>query len=37
MTKYTNVGTSALKGSGLKATPSRIKVLEIFRRAEPGT
>jgi len=35
MTKYTSVGTSVLKGSGLKATPPRIKVLEIFQRTEP--
>jgi Fur family ferric uptake transcriptional regulator len=35
MTKYTGDGTSVLKGSGLKATPPRIKVLEIFQRAEP--
>jgi Fur family ferric uptake transcriptional regulator len=35
MAKYTNDPRSVLKGSGLKATPPRIKVLEIFQRAEP--
>jgi Fur family ferric uptake transcriptional regulator len=35
MTKYTCDPKSVLKGSGLKATPPRIKVLEIFQRAEP--
>ena len=35
MTKYTSDRTSVLKSSGLKATPPRIKVLEIFQRAEP--
>jgi Fur family ferric uptake transcriptional regulator len=33
MTKYTCDPRSAIKGSGLKATPPRIKVLEIFQRA----
>jgi Fur family transcriptional regulator, ferric uptake regulator len=35
MRKYTCDPRSVLKGSGLKATPPRIKVLEIFQRAEP--
>jgi Fur family transcriptional regulator, ferric uptake regulator len=35
MTNYTSDRASVLEGSGLKATPSRIKVLEIFQRAEP--
>ena len=35
MTKYPSDQTSVLKGRGLKATPPRIKVLEIFQRAEP--
>ncbi|HUI25296.1 MAG TPA: ferric iron uptake transcriptional regulator [Candidatus Kryptonia bacterium] len=34
-TKHTSDGTSVLKGNGLKATPARIKVLEMFQRAEP--
>ena len=35
MTKHTTDRTSVLKGSGLKVTPPRIKVLGIFQRAEP--
>jgi len=35
MTKHTSDRTRVLKSSGLKATPPRIKVLEIFQRAEP--
>jgi Fur family ferric uptake transcriptional regulator len=34
MTKHTCDPRSVLKGRGLKATPPRIKVLEIFQRAE---